>query len=200
MRKALDIIRAEHRSIAAVLKCLLDLVAAIEAGRAAPDFKLIDAMVFYIEAMPETLHHPKEDEYICRALADRAADLRPQLDEIHAEHREGHDLGRDVLAKLMAWRVLGASAFPAFAACIRAYAELQWRHMNKEEGVLLPLAERLFEDEDWQIVDAAFEANDEARMEPERRKAFRELFRHIAAQALDAGEAPRFAQASASAG
>lgn len=189
MSKALEIIRAEHRSIAAVLKGLLNVVAAVEAGRATPDFRLIDSMIYYIEAMPETLHHPKEDEYLYRALAGKAVDLRPQLDEIHAEHREGHEMGRDLLAKLLAWRVVGASAFPAFAASIRAYAELQWRHMNKEEGFLLPLADRLLDDRDWVAIDAAFEANDETRLEPEHRKAFRELYRAIAAQVLTSAEA-----------
>ncbi|NLH80248.1 MAG: hemerythrin domain-containing protein [Phyllobacteriaceae bacterium] len=181
MTKAMTIIRAEHRAIGAVLKGLLGVVAEIEAGNREPDFRLIDAMVHYIEAMPETLHHPKEDEYLYAALADRTEDQKPLLDEIHAEHGAGREIGRDLIASLLAYRVQGASALAPFAAAVRAYTELQWTHMRKEEEILLPLAERLLSASDWAAVDAAFEANDEARLEPEKRKAFRELFRRLAA-------------------
>ena len=91
------------------------MVAAIEAGRLEPDFRLIDAMIYYIEAMPESLHHPKEDEYIYRALEGRAPEFREALDAIHAEHRQGHILGRELLTRRLAWHVLGPSAFEASA-------------------------------------------------------------------------------------
>lgn len=182
MSKAIALIRSEHRSIAAVLRGLLDVVAAIESRQVEPDFRLIDAMVYYIEAMPESLHHPKEDEFIYRALESRAAHVRNQLDEIHAEHEQGNALGRELLTRLLAWHVLGPPAFDAFASSVRVYAELQWGHMSKEEEFLLPLAERLLQPDDWKAIEAAFDANDESRLEPERRRVFRELFRILAAR------------------
>ena len=56
--EALEIIRAEHRSLAAVLDAINYLINEIREGRMQPDFKLYWAMIHYIEAFPEKLHRP----------------------------------------------------------------------------------------------------------------------------------------------
>ena len=61
MHSALTVIRGEHRSLAAVLDGLRYLVHEIREGRIEPDFQLLFAMLDYIDAFPEKLHHPKED-------------------------------------------------------------------------------------------------------------------------------------------
>ena len=64
--KAISIIQDEHRSLAAVLHGMLYLVREIgERGRK-PDFRLLDAMMYYIDTFPERFHHPKEDRYLFR--------------------------------------------------------------------------------------------------------------------------------------
>ncbi len=45
-----------------------------------------------------------------------------------------------------------------FAAHARAYAELLRQHIRKEDGVLYPMAERLFSQEDDEQLMEAFEA------------------------------------------
>ena len=58
------IIHDEHRSLAAVLHGMLHLVHAIRDRGARPDFNVLGAMIYYIDAFPERFHHPKEDEYL----------------------------------------------------------------------------------------------------------------------------------------
>jgi branched-chain amino acid transport system ATP-binding protein len=185
MTRAIDIIRDEHRAIASVLSSLTAVIAVIEAGKTEPDFELLDMMIFYIEAMPETLHHPKEDSYIYDPLTRGMPEQDPAIEQIHEEHERGHHLGRQLVSSLLAYRVLGAAAFPAFAAAVRSYADLQWEHMGKEERHLLPLARDRLGAADWQRIDEAFLANERDPVKAEQRKVFRELFRRLAAHTPD---------------
>jgi hemerythrin-like domain-containing protein len=69
--QALNTIRAEHRTLAAVIHNLKDLLAEVHAQRMKVDFPLLWSMVYYIDAFPDRLHHPKEDEWLFRLLRQR---------------------------------------------------------------------------------------------------------------------------------
>lgn len=69
--QALNTIRAEHRTLAAVIHNLKDLLTEVQAGRMPADFPLLWSMVYYIDAFPDRLHHPKEDEWLFRLLRAR---------------------------------------------------------------------------------------------------------------------------------
>ncbi len=92
MPEAIRIIHDEHRALAAVLQGLLHLVTEIDEGRMQPDFRVLAAMLHYIDAFPEKLHHPKEDEFLYRLLRARLAEPLPLLDELEAEHVRGRTL------------------------------------------------------------------------------------------------------------
>ena len=89
MKDALSIIADEHRSLAAELKGLQAHVAEARAGRVSADFHLAGAMLDYIQAFPERLHHPKEDEYLFRFLRLRSAEAASVLHELEAQHTGG---------------------------------------------------------------------------------------------------------------
>lgn len=159
MTAAISIIKDEHRSIAAVLKGLMSHVAQAKAGDIAPDFHLAAAMLDYLQAYPERLHHPKEDEYLFRFLRRRSTEAHAVLDELEAQHTRGAELLNELRRALEASRAAGN--FDAFDRALAAYAAFQLQHMRTEEEVVLPLAERHLTPEDWRAIDAAFEANRE---------------------------------------
>src|SRR3954471_17474087 len=136
--KAIAIIQDEHRAITAVLEGLRHLVKEIAEGRRAPDPALLAALFHYIEAFPEGLHHPKEDDYLFARLAARRPDAVPLLDALRAEHT----IGRARFADLKdAWERYRADilALPAFAERVERYAHFHWLHMRKEEDEVIPL-------------------------------------------------------------
>ena len=57
--EAANIIRDEHRSLAAVVHGMQFLVREIRAKGRGPDYRLLHAMLYYIREFPERLHHPK---------------------------------------------------------------------------------------------------------------------------------------------
>ena len=87
--QALRIIVDEHRALAAVLHGMLYLVHGIRDRGSKPNFELLGAMIYYIDAFPERFHHPKEDEYLFRLLRLRHPEAAPLLDRLKMEHRAG---------------------------------------------------------------------------------------------------------------
>ena len=160
MKSALDIIKGEHRALAAVLTALQAYVSGIVGGRYVPDFALLSAMIEYITELPDKVHHPKEDQYLFVALRRRSAEAAAALDVLEAEHRNVHHAWNALAAALADFRIAGAAGAPAFKAAVDRYFDFQWQHMSKEETQVMPLARRVLAPEDWAAIDAAFKAND----------------------------------------
>src|SRR6266568_9021288 len=131
--KAIRIIRDEHRSLAAVLHGMLYLVREIGEHGMKPDFKVLGAMIYYIDTVPERFHHPKEDRYLFALLRARCPAARPLLDRLGAEHRLGAEKIRTLEQALARYEQGGDSEFAAFDEAVTGYAELHWKHMRSEE-------------------------------------------------------------------
>lgn len=179
MPLALDIIHDEHRSLAAVLQGLLQVLREVRAGRMAPDFTLLRAMLDYIATVPEKLHHPKEDEFLYRRLRARTHTLDAVLDRLEAEHVTGRGLILRLSETLEAWAAGEDEGFERFAAAAEGYAEFHWQHMRTEEDEVMPEALRVLGNEDWSVIDAAFRDNADPLVGASTADQCRELFRRV---------------------
>lgn len=191
MHKSIHILYDEHRSIAAVLHGLRALARIAKDPKLQPEFTVFHAMIHYIDAFPERLHHPKEDDFLFSLLAVRAPEARPLIEELMAEHSAGKKLIRDLQAKLLAFEIDGRDSLPAFVEAVEAYARFHWDHMRKEESRLLPLAERYLTEADWRQIDDAFASNEDpiADLHEEgfekREEGFERLYQRIVSLAPD---------------
>ncbi|MCK6407775.1 hemerythrin domain-containing protein [Thauera sp.] len=158
--KSLDVIRDEHRALAAMLSGMRTIVQGIEAGRLKPDYDLLASMIEYIDKVPEKVHHPKENEYLFAKLRLRCAAALPVIEALEEEHRLGEARIATLRAALEDYRQQGETGFAAFSDALRIYIADEWYHMNTEEGQILPLAKAHLTEEDWVEIDAAFLAND----------------------------------------
>jgi hemerythrin-like domain-containing protein len=150
------------------------------AGRMAPDFDLIDAMLRYIEDFPDRLHHPKEDASLFPAVLARRPDLRPVVEDLEREHAEGRRATDSLKRALAAFRAEGRDGQPAFAATLAQYIDFHWKHMAREEQQIMPAAEEALTPQDWASIDAAFAANADPLAGSDASREMRELFRRIA--------------------
>ena len=178
MKEAIEVLKSEHRSIAAVLHALKELARMAHDATARPRFQVLRSMLRYIDEYPEQLHHPKEDEHLFARLVARAPEARSLVEELQAEHEEGARLIRELERALLlleeGWPVRARD----FKEAVDAYAQFEWQHMRKEEQQLLPLAERHLLPEDWKAIDAAFSANRDPIAGMEERD-FQKLFTRI---------------------
>jgi len=179
MSKAVQTIWLEHVNIASVLACLRYLIDEIAAGRWKPDYQLLSDILDYMDEFPDQMHHPKEEQYLLKALRLRRPESQPMLEKVHEEHVKGARMLADLRAKLHTFEDDPEKNATAFVDAGHAYVAFERRHMALEEKELLPLAMRSLETEDWREIDAAFAANDDPLFGTERREEFERLFQHI---------------------
>ena len=177
--KAISIIRDEHRSLAAVLHGMLYLVREIGEHGRKPDFRLLAAMMYYIDTFPERLHHPKEDRYLFRILGLRDPDAASLLNRLDAEHRTGADMIRALEQALTRYEAGGPVEFSNFRTAVEAYAKFHWDHMHAEETELLPLAEKYLTPADWVEIDTAFLGHTDPLLGAEAGAQYDALFSRI---------------------
>lgn len=157
--KAIDIIRNEHRALAAVLRALDATIADLRAGRRPPDFRLLAAMIDYIVRVPEELHHPKEDEVFFPHVRAACPDAVPIIEELEHQHHRGREHVLRLAMGLIHFQAVGPAAQEGFCAAVERYIAFNWTHIDTEERQLLPLLADRLTPAAWAEIDAAFAAN-----------------------------------------
>jgi hemerythrin-like domain-containing protein len=154
--KAIGIIRDEHRAMAAVLHGLAYLVRETRDRGAPPDFRVLSAMLYYIDAFPERYHHPKEERYLFPLLRVRAPASAAVLDLLSTEHRAGEAKIRALQQALARYREGGVAELAPFAAAVDDFVAFERDHMRREEVEVLPLTQAHLTPGDWEAIDDAF--------------------------------------------
>lgn len=179
LNSALAILHDEHRSLAAIVHGLKYLIREVREKDAEPDFKLLWAMIYYIDAFPERLHHPKENAYLFAKLRQRTHEADAVLDELERQHLEGANHVRELEHALGYYEAGKPEGFVNFAAAVEKFAEETWNHMNMEEKVVIPLAKKYLTGEDWVEIAQAFGENGDPRFGEQPDHEFRDLFTRI---------------------
>ena len=180
MKSALDIIRNEHRNLAAILDAMHAMVERIRSGSAHPNFDAFRAMLYYLDAFPERSHHPKEDEFLFQPLRARSGEADAVIGELEHEHACGAAAIRSLEQALLRYEAGGEGEFVDFATAVEGFRDFYTQHMHKEETLVMPLAQKLFGAADWGRLDAAFSANRDPLAEGvDEDQEFRHLFSRI---------------------
>lgn len=178
--ESLHIIGEEHQSLAAILHAIRFMLKEVAAGRLAPDLKLFQAMVHYLDAYAEQRHHPKED-LLFKYLPQRSSEGAEALAELAAQHAAAPQRIA-VLQQAVNDYAADPARFNDFAQAFETYADFYRGHMLLEEEVVLPLVRRHLTAEDWTTVDAEFRAEMAANAVSDGSKAdFKAFFSKLVA-------------------
>jgi hemerythrin-like domain-containing protein len=177
-RKAVDVIRAEHEALGAILSTLRAMVSGDDT--APLDFAALRAMLVYIAEFPEKLHHVKESRVLFPMIRQRAREAEDILSMLDRDHAAGEAAIRGLEHELLAYEMLGPSRRATFVDSLERYVKFYFEHMRLEETQVLPLAERVLTDDDWKEIDAAFHANRDPLTGHAADEPYRELFSRIA--------------------
>ena len=179
-----QIIRSEHSTLSAVLRSIGLLLTESRRHGIEPDFKVLRAMLFYIDEFPEKVHHTKESALFFPLLRQRSSALAAVLDRLDRDHEASHravlDLQHDVLAlEMMSEAPLAKSRQAEFETRMHAYIASYLDHMRVEEVEVLPLAESVLTEADWSALDEAFMQNRDPLTHRQGDDSFRPLFKRI---------------------
>lgn len=157
--QAIQIIRAEHTALAAMLRSIRLLLALHRWHRTQPDFAALRAMLFYVDEFPEKRHHRCESELLFPKLRARTPLSRDVLDRLDDDHARGERRIRELEHLLLGFEMLGEPRRDAFEQAAERYIDFYLAHMALEEQQILPLAQRVLTESDWAEVDEAFAQN-----------------------------------------
>ena len=157
--RTLDIIRDEHSSLAAMLQSMRMMVERGPGDDPRNFFEVMRAMLFYIDEFPERRHHPKETQLLFPRVAKAAPEVGLAIARLDRDHEYTEHAVRDVQHLLLAWELLGESRRQVFTEEFTRYVNLYLEHMRLEEQQVLPAAERVLTQADWDALDAEFEKN-----------------------------------------
>ena len=148
MKMPTDILRDEHELILRALECL-DAAAALLAGNASLPEGWWDAMLCWLGAFADRAHHGKEERVLFPAMIRAGAPAEGGPIEVMLdEHTEGRALVK----------AMRESEPAGQARAARRYADVLRRHIDKENGVLFPLADAVIGQADQQAIGRAFAA------------------------------------------
>lgn len=182
MHKALIVILSEHRSIDAVLHGMQYLVDEVRTRKSKVDTRVFAAMLYYLDAFPERVHHPKEDRYLLEPLR-RDASAKALVGELAREHAQGGQALRRLEQRFIRYQEGGDKEFAEFADAVDDFARNYREHMRKEEENAFPMAEKLFSADDWSAIERAFEGNGDPLAAGGDAESMQKLFSRIASLA-----------------
>jgi len=177
--RAIALIKDEHRALARVLGAMLALVSRYRDASEKRDFKLFDALLRYVENVPDHLHHPKEDRVLFPALVRRTGENWKLIDELERDHARGEPLLAALRGAFQAFSYGTPNGLNQLATRVDEFAEFYWDHMRREEQQLLPLALKYFTEEDWRQVESAFGDNADPLFGAELADEYRQLYGFI---------------------
>ncbi len=145
-------LRTDHKRVADIVKSLQKLV-----GNNNPDVTKLFAHIDYLAEYPELVHHPLEDRIFNQMLLNPGLDdaQREQVERNAEQHQELNAATAEILQHAEQLLAEHKPLSGEFRALVEDYVKLQLEHMNFEEQVVFPVAERWLSRSDWIEIDTA---------------------------------------------
>ncbi len=152
MSATIDKLRDEHRKMAKLLGLLNREIQAFGENKSV-DLELVESILEYNLLFPDACHHPKED-VVFQCLCERDPEAAKAVGDLAEEHEELHALTSRFAMAVQ--NVLQDYELPRdwFYEVADEYMRFMRRHMQMEEVVFFPAAERILTEDDWKAVDA----------------------------------------------
>ncbi len=175
MTDAIRVIKTEHINVWRILNTLEELLDEAVRRGTRPDARVIGEILLYLETYADRVHHPKEDDYLFKALRERSPEAMEVIDELERQHAEGGPQLERVWEALRFCEEQFPEGLERLRSEVDAYIRFQRDHINLEESRILPLARRSLTDADWEPINRAFLDNEDPLFGSKVREEFREL-------------------------
>lgn len=159
MSRAIDDLRHEHDAILAALGILQNMDQQLAAGQTAATAELsadMQAFIGFLKEFADKCHHGKEEGFLFPAMTATGTPAPgASVGDLLKEHEQGRERIRQMQASLQPTLDAGK-----FSSAARAYAELLGSHIQKENDILFPLAEKTLSPQKLDELFNAFEAHE----------------------------------------
>jgi hemerythrin-like domain-containing protein len=155
-----DVLRHEHTVILLVVDAMERQAAAIRAGGPL-DAEAVEKMVEFTREFSDGCHHAKEERVLFPTLQEASPMANGPVTVMLGEHDQGRAYVRAITAALPAAAAGDEAAKMTVADNLAGYATLLRMHIEQENQVLFPFAERTLSAEDTAHLAREFERIEE---------------------------------------
>ena len=174
MAAAIDNLKDEHEAILSGLQILSSITLRID-RKLDIEKRDIWNLVTFMKDFADTCHHGKEEGILFPALVKAGIPQKGgPVGVMLAEHTQGR-----AIMKAMNAAVTGAPDYPKFKQTAGEYAALLRAHIDKENTVLFPMAEKSLSAEQLGQIHAGFEQHEQKVMGPARHAELTEMLRKL---------------------
>lgn len=152
MTGPLRILKHEHRVIERALRALDGVSTRLQWGQPVPA-EVLSQLVEFISTFVDRHHHGKEKAYLFPVLERQLGrrDIAPHggpLDVIELEHAIESELTGDMHRAIGGYKDADPEARQRFVEAARRYTNHLLGHIDKEDGILLRLADEILDEKD----------------------------------------------------
>ena len=179
LMRATGVLMKEHRAIEVMLRVLEAISSRAEADEPLEQEDL-DAIVEFLQVFADKCHHGKEEDLLFPAM--EAAGIPREggpIGVMLAEHSEGRNIVKRLAAAVDGYKAKRGGAAAEIASAARDYVRLLSQHIQKEDGILYPMANaRMSGDKEAELVEA-FKEVERERIGPGKHEEFHALLHRL---------------------
>ncbi len=155
--KPTEELKLEHQAIKRMLKIMSGVCGRLEGGaKVDPDH--IESIIEFIQVFADQCHHGKEEDLLFPAMIEAGfSKEQGPIAVMLADHAQGRAAVRRVKEGAAAYRSAPKKAEPEIALNARAYIGLLGPHIDKEDMILYPMADRALSAAKQKELSEAFE-------------------------------------------
>lgn len=176
----IDELKMEHRAVKMTLRVLETICRRMEQPSETIEVRHIEQLLEFFSVFVDQCHHGKEEELLFPAL--EALGVRREGGPIGVLLEE-HELGRECVRKMkksLEERLAGQSAWgTGFIVEARGYIQLLDQHIQKEDNVLFPLAEKQIPKAEQVRLAGGFERIEVEKIGVGRHEEFHKMLDHL---------------------
>ena len=177
--KPTDILKEEHGGIKVMLGILGRMADSLEGGRDV-DSAHLEQAVDFIRTFADTCHHGKEEDYLFAEM--EKAGIPQQGGPIAvmlAEHATGRAYVKGLAEAVARYGDGDKAAVPAIVQNARNYIALLRAHIEKEDNILYPIADRSLTEEQQEKLLACFEDVERERIGPGKHAEYHRMLERL---------------------
>jgi hemerythrin-like domain-containing protein len=173
-------LKTEHRAIESSLKILSAICDRIEQENLLSNPEHIDGLIDFFRTFVDQCHHGKEETQLFPALEARGVEREGgPIGVMLTEHEAGRAFVRDMAVSMGQYREGNSEALMRLVHNARSYIDLLVNHIQKEDGVLFPMADQRLSEETGRRLADAFDRIEREEVGEGRHEAFHSMLEKL---------------------
>ena len=178
--KPIDELKAEHQAIKMTLKVLENICRRMERPGEAIELYHIDQLLEFFSVFVDQCHHGKEEELLFPALEEVGIKREGgPIGVMLEEHERGREYVRTMKRAMSHHRAGQDPGATGFIREARGYIDLLDQHIDKEDDVLFPMAEKQLAETTQAELAEGFERIEVEKIGAGKHEEFHRMLDHL---------------------